>query len=207
MAIESFGSESNNNYGQVQSVDIMDDFLLVVREKAVALYDFEQTEEPAALLSLDVASSSSAPLPSSYRCGCFGKGALEAQVIVAGGDQLSTYIVPSLAPVSQARLKSKITCITTSASGLIAYGCADGSIGVLNSTLSHVGFIREAHAFAVSSVCFSANGDLLVSGSAGGTLLVLPRSEYQRSFPVGTFLFIIFSILVVYLAYKFNTYN
>lgn len=205
VAIESFGSEQNNEHGQVQSVDILDDFMMVVREQAVLLYDFEEPAEPVVNLSLDVASSSSSRLPSSYRCGCFGKGSLETYAIVAGGDQLWVYSLPKMAPVSQCKLRSKITCVASSNTGLLAYGCADGSIGILSSRLSHVSYIREAHAFAVSSLCFSSSGDVLVSGSAGGTLLVLPRSVFQPSWPIGPLLLFLLSILVVYLAYLWNT--
>lgn len=206
VAVESFGSEQENVHGQVQSVDILDDYMLVVRERAVLLYDFDRPGEPVATLSLDIASSSSAPLPSSYRCGCFGKGPSDMHVIIAGGDQLWIYMVHELTPVNHGKLRSKITCVAASSTGLIAYGCADGSIGVLTSSLSHVKFIREAHSFAVSSLCFSFNGELLVSGSAGGTLLVLPRSVFQGSYPIGPFMLIIFSILFVYLAYLWNNY-
>jgi hypothetical protein len=193
--------EERINYGQVQAVDILDDYFLVVREKAALLYDFGSSTEPLAVVTVEEASSSSTALPSSFRCGAFGKGKLDGYILVAGGDQVRLYSLPKLSLYSICRVRAKaVTCIKQTNDGrTIAYGCSDGSVGFLSSGLSHISFIKDCHAFAVSSVCFG--NDFLISGSVGGTLALIPKTRYTRNW--GFVLVILLSILVAYLAYLY----
>lgn len=196
--LENFDTEQKT-FGQVQSIDIMDDYLLVVREKAIALFDFGSNSKPIAIVSVEEASSSSTGLPSIFRFGCFGKGKLDEHVILGGGDQVRIYSIPSMELVRMTKVKTKaITCIDLSADGsIIAFGCADGSVGFLTSKLSIVSFIKDCHTFAVSSVCFGS--EFLISGSVGGTLGLIPKRYYSKDW--GFTLIMLLSILVVYLAY------
>ena len=189
------------NYGQVQAVDVQDDYLLIIREKAALLYDFGSSTEPIAKITVEEASSSSTALPSSFRCGAFGNGKLDGYIIVAGGDQIRLYSLPNLTLYSIFRVKAKaVTCITQTNDGrIISYGCSDGSVGFLTSGLSQISFLKDCHAFAVSSICFG--NDFLISGSVGGTLVIIPNTRYMRDW--GFVLVVLLSILVAYLAYLY----
>jgi WD40 repeat protein len=165
------------------------------------LYDFGSSNQPIAAITIEEASSSSTGLPSSFRCGAFGKGKLDGYIIVAGGNQIRLYSLPNLTLYSIFRVRAKaVTCIAQSQdSRTIAYGCSDGSIGFLSNSLSNISFRKDCHAFAISSICFG--NDFLISGSIGGTLVIIPKTFYSKDW--GFLLMIVLSALIAYLAYLY----
>lgn len=185
-------------FGQVQSVDLLDDYLLVVCEKSVLLYDFMQPNKAIASLREEGVN---------YRCGRFAGD----HVVISAGNQLWLCSLPDLKVIHQVSIKTRaITCLAVSptSKSLLSIGCADGSIGLLRlKKLSLVKFLKECHAFAVSSLCFSLDEGLLISGSVGGTLLVQKVGRLQGSNVFGLVLLLLLTILVAYLARQWNEYE
>lgn len=96
------------------------------------------------------------------------------------------------------------TIASEPSSSFLAFGCADGTVGVICLQRFKVLFISQAHSFAVTSVQVTrSNMDskdfLLISGSADGTI---KTSTKPPSTSHAGFLFLVFlSILILILAY------
>ncbi|KAF8525358.1 WD40 repeat-like protein [Gautieria morchelliformis] len=94
-----------------------------------------------------------------------------------------------------------VTCFDVSADGkLVAFGSSDYTIGVLDSqTLAPVLTILRAHDFPPTTLRFSPDASLLISGSADNTLriIVVPKN-FESSWT--TIMIIMMTLLVLMLA-------
>jgi hypothetical protein len=204
--------EDSPDYGAVQSVDILDDYLLVTRERRVLLYDFDNGTTALSNVGLEALQ-----LPSTaFRCGCF---ATPERIVLTSEDSV-VMLDLGLQPVHAVRLKKRrVTCVHGVNSqdrqsawyGLVVAGCHDGSVVLLQATASKLRIMRifdQVHPFAVSSVHATSSssaigrpGTLMVAtGSVGGTVALVGyrAASLNRSF-VLLMLLLIMAVLIGYL--------
>lgn len=183
------GEQANTDGGQVQSVDILDDYMLVVRERQVCLHDFDAGADAKGMLKCPRGGDG-------FRTGCFVH---VDRVLLTQDDHFDLRDLEALASgaVAQRSLgkRRRITAVSCAMNqdpthtlyGLVAFGCSDGSVGMLRCGRSSLKVLKmwpQLHPFSVSSVHMTfvdASAVYIASGSVGGTVSVQTFSGSGRS--------------------------
>ncbi|KAJ3864885.1 WD40 repeat-like protein [Lentinula novae-zelandiae] len=102
-----------------------------------------------------------------------------------------------------------ITCFSVSPDGnLLGYGSSDLSVGLLDAaTLNPVSTILKAHEFPPTTLAFSTDSSVLVSGSADNSIRVINLPDQVRGSNWSFFMLIILTLIVLLLAYTAQRYS